>query len=68
MEFKEAAAYVIPFGKYIGKSLDAIAETDEGLKYLDYMSGQKITSARCREAFDVYLSDPSIQKELGNLR
>lgn len=37
---KELGETRIPFGKYRGDTLDDIASTDEGLRYLDWLAGQ----------------------------
>ena len=63
MTFKEAAAFVMPFGKYKSSTLDSIASTDEGLLYLDYMRGE-LSDGPALRAISVYLDDPSIKREL----
>jgi hypothetical protein len=70
MTFKEASKFVIEFGKYKGKTLDQIAESDEGLKYLDWIAGWKISGIKdpaFKEAIEVYTSDPIIQNEIGKV-
>lgn len=67
MDFKDAAAYVMPLGKHYLKTIDTIAETDDGLKYLDWLAGTELRSARLKEALRIYLTDPSIKKELESL-
>jgi hypothetical protein len=66
---------VLTFGKYKmlpkeKKTLDAIAETDQGLQYLDWLRGS-LHENGCqdwqmptRDALDVYLNDETIVKEL----
>ena len=65
MEFKEAAETKMPFGKYKGKTLDKISETDSGLKYLDW--AVSIAYGELKEALTVFLSDKIIKKELEKL-
>ena len=36
----EPGDFVMPVGKYKGKTLDEIAESDEGLLYLDWIRGE----------------------------
>lgn len=67
MTFTEAQQHEIPFGKYKGSPLDEIAETDEGLQYLDWALGTCFMQPRTRAAIGIYLADPSIKKELKNL-
>lgn len=72
MIFDEAKNRTITFGKHRGMTLDEIAETDDGLRYLDWLR-----TARCEErertsgpksdlecALEAYLSEPTIQREL----
>ena len=50
--------YVMPFGKHKGKSLDEIAEDDDGVRYLDWMRGVRDEGDSVREAIDRFLDDP----------
>jgi len=77
MTYSEASAFVWPWGKYKGQTLDQIASTDAGLRYLDYMRGEREKSPggpvnpasdRVLAALTAYLDDPSIKRELENLR
>ena len=69
MEFKEAAAFIMPCGKYKGQTLDAIATDDAGLRYLDWLVGERQGSTtRLDVALAVYLRDPAIARELAALR
>ena len=54
----------MPFGKYKGLMLDAIAEADDGLKYLDWLNGQEWLAQPFKSHVVAYLSDPTIKKEL----
>jgi hypothetical protein len=56
----------MPFGKHKGKTLDQIAETDDGLLYLDWLSDQKL-DRYLRTSVDVYLADDAIQRDLREL-
>ena len=64
--FKEAAAFVLSFGKYRGVTLDAIAVTDDGLKYLDWLRGERGGSKR-DAALAAYLDDPAIKREVARV-
>ncbi len=66
MTFKESAEFRMPFGKYSGVALDKIAETDEGLKYLDWLYGE-CKNPEVSTALGRYLGDASIRKELEKL-
>lgn len=65
--FTQAKEFVMPMGKHIGKTLDAIATTDDGLAYLDWFSGQVIRSPDLRAALKAYLSDPTIAADVMKL-
>jgi hypothetical protein len=64
MTFQEARGFVFPFGDYAGRTLDSIAGTDDGLRYLDRVRGWKALLPRVKKAIDVYLSEDSIAREL----
>lgn len=66
MTFKEAGQFRMPFGKYKGRTLDGIASSDDGLRYLDWLLGEQNAQRRPEwgDAVEAYLSDPSIQREL----
>ena len=68
MTFKEAQEFQLPFGKHKGRTLDAVASEDDGLKYIDWLVGQEFVYGKTKEALLAYLGDPSIKKELENLR
>lgn len=63
LSFKDAAAFVMPFGKYKNVSVDKIAETDNGLLYLDWMRGNAY-APHIKDVIGVYLDDPTIAAEL----
>ena len=63
-QFKAAQTFVIRFGEHNGKTIDKIAESDKGLKYLDWLRGQNYLRDPARMHIEYYLSDPTIKKEL----
>lgn len=65
--YRWASRFVLPFGKHRGNELDRVAETDDGLLYLDWLNGQENTSGDLKLALETYLADPTIAKELRNL-
>lgn len=71
MNFREAQNFIVPFGKYRGKSIDVVASTDDGLLYLDWLRGSRIESNKS-DVFDTalatYLEDATIARELSNLQ
>lgn len=67
MKFKDAANFVMPFGIHKDKKFDKIAETDSGLKYLDWLSGRDNIYGNLRDALTAYLSDKHIAKDLAAL-
>lgn len=64
--FKVAKSYRMPFGKYKGQTLDDIASTDDGLRYLDWLAGEDIRGP-LKDALEAYLDDESISTELETL-
>lgn len=67
MNYEEAKEYQLLFGKYAGKTLDKIAKSDDGLKYLDWLTGQYWVKREAQVALNAYLSNPSIAKDLKEL-
>lgn len=72
MTFKESQDYVMPFGQFEGHSLDQIASTDYGLKYLHWLSTRTILHNPIPHnlsghAISVYIADPTIRKCLEEL-
>jgi hypothetical protein len=68
MPFAEARSTVMSFGRFKGQILDKIAETDDGLQYLDWVRGNsQNVSPSLNEALSVYLDDPTIANDLNKL-
>lgn len=67
MKFSEAQSFKLPFGKYRGETLDKIAETDEGLAYLDWLVGEE-PFPPTGPALKTYLADPAIRAEVEQLK
>jgi uncharacterized protein (DUF3820 family) len=67
MTFEQVQVFVLPLGKYKGQELDKVAETDEGLLYLDWLCGQDWVHGGLKLALEVYLGDPGIKKDLDDL-
>ncbi|HYG67727.1 MAG TPA: hypothetical protein VD838_08715 [Anaeromyxobacteraceae bacterium] len=65
--FSEAKAYVLRFGKYKGQTIDEIASTDPGLRYLDWMRGNLRLDFHTANAVCSYLDDETIARELAAL-
>lgn len=63
--FKWAKDFKLRFGKYEDKSIDEVAKTDEGLRYLDWLMDRAFGSTRI--AVKIYLKDEVIQKELNRV-
>ena len=65
--FERAKSFEMPFGKHKGRTLDDIAQDDDGLRYLDWMRNAREDDGKTMDvdkALRAYLNDPSIQKEL----
>ncbi len=57
--------FVMPFGKYKGETLLEISESDEGLKYLDWLLGGDIDlRPGTREAIEEFVALPHIEREM----
>ncbi len=57
--------FVMPFGKYKGDTLLRISESDEGLKYLDWLlSGEIDLRPALKDALEVFVSLPHIELEM----
>lgn len=67
MTFREAQSFRMPFGKHKGRTLDEIARSDEGLRYLDFMYGDMEKPSPTMTALAAYLGDAAIQRELAGL-
>jgi hypothetical protein len=72
MTFAEAAAYRLAFGMYAGKTIDEIASTDRGLRWLDWCRGLSNrpsfgAPSIADQAIATYLDDPMIAKDLAAL-
>lgn len=60
--FEDAKNYKLAFGKHQGKTLDQIASTDEGLRYLDWLVD--VAFIQTKAHIKRYLEEPVIKKEL----
>ena len=70
MTFREAADYVMPFGKYKGQTLAKIAAFPKGLLYLDWLCGEREKQDKATVldmAITTYLGNPTIKDELDYL-
>jgi len=56
----------IPFGKYRGRTIDQVAKSDAGLRYLDWLRGVA-EKTWLKDALDGYLNDPAMARELDRL-
>ena len=54
---------VVPFGKFRGMTIDEIAKTDDGLRWLDWAT-DVVESPRLLKEISDYLKDPSIARDL----
>ena len=64
MDFRTAASFTLYFGKYTGKTLDQIAESDEGLLYLDWLLAEGWLGEVPKMHVKAYLGDLAIAKDL----
>lgn len=64
LTMEEAGSIVLPFGKFKDKSIDEVASTDDGLKYLDWLLGQAWLRGDMKLGIEVYLSDEAVSRDL----
>lgn len=63
-EARDAAGeYVMPFGKFKGKTIDEIASSKDGLRWLDWAAGA-ISPGSAKTMIETYLDNPVIQREI----
>jgi hypothetical protein len=67
MTFEEAKNTIVPFGDYLGLTIDQAATTDTGLLFLDRLRGSGRLYGKLKDAIEVYLSDPTIERELASI-
>ena len=58
---------VLRFGRHNGKTIEQIGESDDGLKYLDWLVGETWLEVITKRVIRKYLSDPTIKAELSKL-
>ena len=64
--FSQSQIFQMPFGKHRGKALDEIAQTDDGLLYLDWILGE-LGEGTTKENVSAYLGDPTIAADVKKL-
>jgi uncharacterized protein (DUF3820 family) len=62
--FTAACGFVMPFGKHQGETIARVGADDEGLKYLDWLIGQKWLNGNLKDAVSTYLEHPAIGQRL----
>ena len=67
MEFRAACGVVCPLGKHKGRTIDEIAEDDDGLRYLDWLVGQDWIYGQFKDALKTYLANPVIAQDLNRV-
>lgn len=60
----EPDKYRMTFGKHKGKSLNEIASTNEGLRWLDWAAGEFDPTSSAGAAIRMYVADPQVQREI----
>ncbi len=64
ISFQTAAAAVIPFGPFEGKTIDSVGSTDSGLSYLDNVRAKSQYASFFNVCLGVYLDDPAVALDL----
>jgi len=67
--FDQAKNYVLKFGPphIRGKTLDEIAKTNKGLRFLDGLVDRSFLTEYTNSYIRAYLSEPGIKRDLENL-
>ncbi len=58
---------IIPFGPYCFKTFDQIADTDNGVLYLDALMDNKTLSDEFKDNLKTFLDQPHIQTKINEL-
>lgn len=61
-KLKRVGGAILAFGKYKGQTLSEVAETDRGLAYLDWLSGEDWVWKDMKRDLGTYLESPEIVK------
>lgn len=67
MTFDDARSFVMPWGKFRGKTLHELWQSGQGLDYLCWLDSE-IKTGIVRIAMDAFLADPSIKAHLAKVR
>jgi hypothetical protein len=67
VDFRHAREHTLPFGKFQGQTLDDVASSDEGLRYLDWIRGQPDLPPVLNEALNSYFAYPPVARDLEDL-
>ena len=59
--------YMMPFGKYRGQTLSEIADSDEGVRYLDWLRGERGDEDNVGAAIAAFLDDPVRRHRIGGI-
>ncbi len=60
----DPADYVMPFGKWKGLTLDEIAETSDGLRWLDWAAGEFDVTSEAGQQIRSFVANPAIVREI----
>ncbi len=66
MNVRQAGSVIIPFGKYRGRSIDSVASTDEGMRYLVWLV-DRAGPGRFAVALKAYMADPAVKREVDRI-
>ena len=67
-DFTTAKTFRMPFGKFKGQQLDDVGITDRGLKYLDWLRGERKGKKEPLDlALACYLDDSQIANDLDRI-
>ena len=60
--------FILPHGDYRGQKIAAVAVSDEGLLYLEWLAQQEHVEALTKLALETFLGDWSVRAELQKLK